>query len=289
MPRTLAAAPWVAAVALTLFVMPSRAADDPVVATVGSAKIHLSEISRTQQQLPAPYRTYPLQMLFPDLLDMVIDRHIAAVEARKQGLGNDPTVKETMARIEDQVLQRALMERYVEAKVTEEQVKARYDKMVAGIAPSDLVHARHILVESEAEAKRLIEELKKGADFAKLAEEKSTGPSKSKGGDLGYFGKGEMVPEFADAAFALKPGEITETPVQTQFGWHVIKVEDRKAAETPGFEESREELKTELTREAGAAYIRDLRIAANVERFNMDGTPMTPAAPVPAPAPAPAK
>lgn len=288
MPKTRAVAPWAAALALTLLAVPVRAADDPVVATVGSLKIHLSEINQTHQALPDPYRTYPLQMLYPELLNMVIDRHISAAEARKQGLANDPAVKETMARIEDQILQRTLIERHVQAKVTDDQVKARYDKMVAESTPSDLVHARHILVESEAEAKAIIEDLKKGADFTKLAEEKSTGPSKSKGGDLGYFGQGEMVPEFADAAFALKPGEITEKPVQTQFGWHVIKVEDRKKAETPGFEESREELKTELIREAGDAYIKELRAGAKVERFNMDGTPIA-AAPAPAQAPAPAK
>jgi peptidyl-prolyl cis-trans isomerase C len=288
MPRIHAVASLGAAVALSLFAVPSWAADDPVVATVGSTKIHLSEVTQTQQQLPDPYRTYPLQMLYPDLLDMVIDRHIAAVEARKQGLDKDPEIKETMARIEDQVLQRALLERQVDKALSDEVLKARYDKMVAETPPSDLVHARHILVESEAEAKSIIEDLNKGTDFAKLAEEHSTGPSKSKGGDLGYFAQGEMVPEFANAAFALKPGEYTKTPVQTQFGWHVIKVEDRKAAEAPSFEEARQDLKTEATREVGTAYIKELRAAAKVERFNMDGTPFTPPAPAPV-TPAPAK
>lgn len=288
MPRTFVVAPWVAAVALTLFAVPSLAADDPVVATVGTTQIHLSEVTRTQQQLPDPYRTYPLQMLYPDLLDMVIDRQIAAAEARKQGLADDPAVKETMARIEDQLLQRTLLERHVDKVLTDEVLKARYDKMVAETPPSDLVHARHILVDSEAEAKSIIEQLSKGADFIKLAEEKSTGPSKSKGGDLGYFGQGEMVPEFATAAFALKPGEVTQTPVQTQFGWHVIKVEDRKKAEAPTFEEAREELKAEATREAGGAFVKELRTTAKVERFNMDGTPFTPPAPAPI-TPAPTK
>lgn len=288
MPRTFAVAPWVAAVALTLFAVPSLAADDPVVATVGTTQIHLSEVARTQQQLPDPYRTYPLQMLYPDLLDMVIDRHIAAAEARKQGLADDPAVKETMARIEDQLLQRTLLDRHVDKVLTDEVLKVRYDKMVAETPPSDLVHARHILVDSEAEAKSIIEQLGKGADFIKLAEEKSTGPSKSKGGDLGYFGQGEMVPEFATAAFALKPGEVTQTPVQTQFGWHVIKVEDRKKAEAPTFEEAREELKAEATREVGGAFVKELRTTAKVERFNMDGTPFTPPAPAPI-TPAPTK
>lgn len=279
MPRFLAVAPWAIAGAFVLLLTPARAAEDPVVATVDGASIHLSEVERIHSQLPEQYRAYPLQMLFPDLLDMVVDRRLAADTARKQGLGNDPEVKATLARVEEDVLQRALLTRHIEKTLTDDALKAHYDKMVAGMPASELVHARHILVDSEAEAKRAIEDLKKGADFAKLAEERSTGPSKAKGGDLGFFGKDEMVPEFADAAFNLKPGETTQQPVQTQFGWHVIKVEERKAAEAPSFEDSREELKAEMSRDIGISFVKDLRDKAKVERFNMDGTPMQPATP----------
>lgn len=255
----------------------ARAADDPVVATVNGTDIHLSEVTATQQQLPEQYRSYPLQALFPDLLDMVISRQLAADEARKEGLANDPEVKATVARIEDQVLQRVLLDRYLTKQVTEEALKAAYQKMIADQPPSETIHARHILVETEAEAKQIIKELNDGADFAKLAEERSTGPSKSKGGDLGYFGKDEMVPEFSAAAFKLKPGEITQEPVKTQFGWHVIKVEDRKPADVPTFEESRDHLMSQLSREAGMKYLQSLRDKAEIKRFNMDGTPMEPA------------
>jgi len=279
MPRFLAVAPWAIAGAFVLMLTPARAADDPVVAIVDGTSIHLSEVERIHSQLPEQYRAYPLQMLFPDLLDMVVDRRIAAAAARAQGLANDPEVKATLARVEEDVLQRALLTRHIETTLTDDTLKVRYDKMVADMPASELVHARHILVDSEAEAKRAIDDIKKGADFAKLAEERSTGPSKSKGGDLGYFGQGEMVPEFADAAFKLKPGEITEQPVQTQFGWHVIKVEDRKAAEAPSFEEAREELKAEMSRDIGISFVKDLREKADVQRFNMDGTPMQPAQP----------
>lgn len=277
MPRFSAVAPWAIAGAFMLLLTPARAADDPVVAVVDGASIHLSEVERIHSQLPDQYRAYPLQLLFPDLLDMVVDRRIAAAEARKRGLDNDPEVKATLARVEEDVLQRVLVGRHIEQSLTDEALKARYDKMVADMPASELVHARHILVDSEGEAKRVIEDLKGGADFATLAEERSTGPSKSKGGDLGYFGRDEMVPEFAEAAFALQPGESTQQPVQTQFGWHVIKVEDRKAGEAPSFEDAREELKAEMSRDVGIAFVQELREGAKVERFNMDGTPMAPA------------
>lgn len=268
----------VAALAVAMIVVAApfgaaRAEDDPVVATVDGADIHLSEIDAAHQQLPQQYRGYPLKMLFPNLLEMVISRKVTADEARKEGLADDPEVKATMARIEDQVLQRALLDRYIKTKVTDEALKAAYDKMIKETPPSETVHARHILVDTEAEAKQIIKELNDGADFAKMAEEHSTGPSKSKGGDLGYFSKEEMVPEFSDAAFKLKPGEFTQEPVQTQFGWHVIKVEDRKAAEAPTFEEARDHLESELSTQAGSTYIESLVKKAQIKRFNMDGTP----------------
>jgi len=275
MPKLFALVRVAAAAAVIAFAATAaRAADDPVVATIDGSKILLSEIKRTAEQLPDPYRSYPLEMLYPDLLNMVIDRHIAAAEARKEGLADDPAVKATMARIEEQILQRALIDRHIEKQVTDAMLKAAYDKMLAESPAAETVHARHILVDSEAEAKQIIEELGKGADFAKMAEQRSTGPSKAKGGDLGYFAREEMVPEFSQAAFALKVGEITQKPVQTQFGWHVIKVEDRKTADAPTFEASREQLTAEISRDVGMAYIKDLRGKAKVERFNADGTPM---------------
>jgi len=246
---------------------------DPVVAKVNGADIHLSAVQQAHQMLPDPYRTYPLQMIFNDLLNIVIDRQIAAAEARGAGLADDPEVKEMMARIEDDILQRTLIERHIREQVTDEALHAEYDSTIAKEGGDEQVRARHILVDSEAEATQIITELKDGADFADLAAERSTGPSKSKGGDLGYFAKGEMVPEFSDAAFALEPGEITETPVQTQFGWHVIKVEDKREGEPATFEESEDQLRATLSQRVATDYAQELREQATVERFNMDGTP----------------
>lgn len=266
------------AVLLTVsgFSQDARAVDDPVVATVNGTKVMLTDVQRAHQQLPDPYRGYPINMIFGDLLNIVIDRRIAAVVARDQGLQDDDEVKETMARIEEQVLQRVLLERHIKDEITEETLRARYDKMIAGAGTSEQINARHILVESEAEAKEVVAELDGGADFAELAKKRSTGPSAPKGGDLGFFEKGQMVPEFSEAAFALKAGEYTKAPVKTQFGWHVIKLEDRRTSEPPSFEDSQEQLEAQLSQEIGGVYVTGLRDKVTIERFQMDGSPEEP-------------
>ena len=144
-------------------------------------------------------------------------------------------------------------------------MRAAYDETVASQPPVEEVHARHILVATEDEAKAVAEEIAAGADFAETAKARSTGPSGPRGGDLGWFAKGAMVPEFADAAFALKPGEVS-APVQTQFGWHVIKLEDRRVKPAPTFEEMREELTQQLQTKAAEAAVLAARESAEVER-----------------------
>ena len=149
---------------------------------------------------------------------------------------------------------RALHNGYFQSKiqpvVTEEKMKARFDAEMAGAKPEQKVSARHILVKTEEEAKAIIKELESGADFAELAKSNSTGPSGPKGGDLGEFGKGQMVPAFEAAAFALEPGAFTKSPVQTQFGFHVIKVEKRIDQPLPTFEQSKNQLQQLLLTEA---------------------------------------
>ncbi len=266
------------AIALSVgaFSVDAQAADDPIVASVNGTNVMLSDVQKAHQQLPDPYRNYPFDQIFGDLLNIVIDRRIAAVAARDQGLQDDKEVKDTMARLEEQVLQRVLLERQITKEMNEVALRASYDKMIATASTEEQVRARHILVASEDEAKKVIEELTGGADFAELAKTRSTGPSGPKGGDLGYFEKGQMVPEFSAAAYALNVGEFTKTPVKTQFGWHVIKLEDRRTSEPPSFEDSQEQLKAQLSQEIGSTYIKGLRETATIERFKMDGTPVPP-------------
>ncbi|HUN51738.1 MAG TPA: peptidylprolyl isomerase, partial [Candidatus Sulfotelmatobacter sp.] len=224
------------------------AAGDPVVAKVNNEVIHRSEVANVIAGLPDQYRAYPADALFGAVLGQMIDQRLMAEAAEAAKLADDPDVKRRIALAHDSVLQQAYISREVEKGLTEERLKAAYAKRMKEEPPQEEVHARHILVKTEAEAKELIVELQKGADFATLAKSKSTdAASNQDGGDLGYFTKDRMVPEFAEAAFAMKPGEISKTPVQTKFGWHVIKVEDRR--EGPTFEDAKEELRGEVAKQ----------------------------------------
>ena len=248
--------------------------DDPVVAIVDGAPIQRSDVEEARGRLPARMRQLPLQVVFELLRDSLINTKLVAGQAREQGLHEEEKIRRQMARTEDQILERAFLVRYIEERITEDALQERYEKLVGEMKDKEEISARHILVETEGKAREIIAELKKGEDFAELAKKRSTGPSASGGGDLGFFSADQMVPEFAKAAFALDKGEFTETPVKTQFGWHVIKVEDRRTAKPPAVEEVSKTLRAELSREIGAAYIQGLREKADVQRFNSDGSPL---------------
>src|SRR5262249_9671297 len=147
----------------------------------------------------------------------------------------------------------------------DDMLKARYQDFLKKNPPEPEVHARHILVQSEDEAKAVIKELEAGKPFEQVAAERSKGSSGQNGGGLGYFTEKDMVPEFAQAAFAMKPGEFSKTPVKTQFGWHVIKVEDRRDRQPPSFEEAKPQLENDLQQELVQALVQDLRKGAKIE------------------------
>jgi len=253
---------------------PASAEDDPVVAVVNGQKILKSHLMEAQQLLPRQYQQVPLEQIYPALVDSIIDTKLAAADARAKKLDKDADFRARMDRIEDQLLQRIVLENEMSQAISEDALKKRYDKMVAGLSDKEEVHARHILLKTEDDAKSVIQELGKGADFAELAKKKSTGPSGPNGGDLGFFGKGQMVPAFEQAAFKLKKGEVSETPVKTQFGFHVIKVEARRKAEVPKYDDVQEQLRGEISQERGSAYIEKLRADAKVTRFSIDGKPL---------------
>lgn len=251
---------------------------DPVVATVNGIPVRLSELEVAQQSLPQQYRNMPLQAVFPALLDRIIDSKLVVQEGKKTKVNEDPAFKKRMAFVEDQVLQDFWIQREIARQVTAEKLQKRYEERLKSMPSEEEVHARHILVSTEDEAKALIAEIKKGAAFDKLAKEKSTDKaSGAEGGDLGWFKKSDMVKEFADAAFALKKGELSDTPVKTQFGYHVIKLEDRRKAPPPAFEELADQLREEMAREVVTAQLDQLRSGAKIEKFNMDGSKGEPA------------
>jgi peptidyl-prolyl cis-trans isomerase C len=248
--------------------------DNPVVATVDGAPVHRAEVEAAARALPDQMRQMPMQMLYGVLLDRVIDFRLLANEAERQKVGDDPAVGPALAEARAAVLREFLIQRTIEEGLTEEKLRARYEakKAEEGFVREE-VHARHILVPTEDEAKAVIEELQGGADFGEVAQARSTGPSGPAGGDLGFISREQVVPEFAEAAFALNAGETSQEPVQTQFGWHVIDVLERRSVE-PTYDETAPQLRQELAREIVTALVEDLRSGAEIERFNMDGSPM---------------
>ena len=265
------------ALAVTLAMTPGgvRAAnDDPVVATVNGTNIHKSMLVAAQELLPQQYQKIPLMQIYPALVDTVIDMKLSAADARKKRLHETEDFKILMSRIEDQMLQRTVLQAEMDKALTEEALRNRYDDLIVDGRSSVEVHARHILVKTKEEAKAIIKELQGGANFEATAKEKSTGPSGPNGGDLGFFGKGQMVPEFEKASFSLEKGAITDEPVKTQFGWHIIKLEDRRKSEPPSFEAVKQKLQTEISQETGTNYVSGLRKEAKIERFDLDGKPL---------------
>jgi peptidyl-prolyl cis-trans isomerase C len=249
------------------------ATDDPVVAKVNGQPIYYSDLKDAAASLPASAHSMPPQALYPMLLDQMIDGRALAAEAQKTGLDKDPAVQRQIQQAIERTLETALLHKEVGPLVTDEAVRARYDQDVAGKPGAEEVHARHILVADEATAKKIIAELKKGGDFAALSKQYSTDPgAKQQGGDLGFFKKDEMVPEFAAAAFALKDNEVSPEPVQSQFGWHVIQVIERRQAPAVPFEQAREELRQKMIQENVQKAVLHARADVTVEKFNLDGS-----------------
>jgi peptidyl-prolyl cis-trans isomerase C len=256
-----------------------EAADDPVVATVNGEELRRSDLEAAAASLPEQYRQMPLPMIYDLLLDRVIDFELLANEAERLELGDEPEVQPALERARADVLRNALVQQRVLESTSEERLRERYEQLKqSDDFMREEVHARHILLESEEEAQAVIEELQGGADFAALAGERSTDPSAARNaGDLGFFAREQMVDEFAEAAFALEPGEVSPEPVQSQFGWHVIEVMDRRTVE-PSFEETEPQLRQELAREAITSLLAGLREDAEIERFGLDGSPQEPSA-----------
>ena len=267
---------------------PPAAPADPVIAKVGPDSIYASELAEAAKGLPEELRGMPATMLYPMLLDQLIDRRAIVLAARKQGLQDDPAVRKQIQRATDSVLQNTLLTRDIAPTLTEAAIEARYKATIADKPGEQEVHAAHILVPDEEKAREIIKQIDGGADFNALATENSTDPSaKANSGDLGFFKKGDMLPEFADAAFALEPGQVTQTPVKTRFGWHVIKTLEKRMAEPPPLDQVREEIRQSLIQEGVAKALASAKEGLAIEKFNQDGTPMT-AEPAASPAPAPA-
>lgn len=273
-----------AAALLVLTAQPLLAAEDnPVVAKVNGKELRRSDVVASARGLPEQYQQQ-IDVIFPALVERLIGLELLAEAGRDQKLADTAEVKALMQSYEDEAIRRVYVKRLIDSGVTEDALKKRYDDYVASRPPQTEIRARHILVKTKEEAEAIIAELDKGADFAELAKQKSTDPAAANGGDLGYFVPEEMVKPFADAAMALETGAYSKTPVQTEFGWHVIKLEDKRERKAPAFDEMKAELQSEISQEVVNKKVEELRAAAKIEMFNPDGTPMQPQAPATPPA-----
>lgn len=250
----------------------TKPAEDPVVATVNGDKIVLSEMMAVYRSLPQRLQEIPFERLYRPILEQLIAVRLLAAEGRKQKLQDTAEVKRRLLQVENQLVQQAYIDKVVAEKITDAALKARYEAFVKEYKGEEEIRASHILVKTREEAQAIISRLDKGEDFDKVAKEPQ--PPKIQAGDLGWFEKSQMVKEFADAAFALKKGEHSKAPVQTQFGWHVVKVTDRRTKPAPKFEEVQAQLREELGQQLAQEEIARLRSGAKIERFNPDGSPL---------------
>ncbi len=241
------------------------AANDPVVARVNGQAITRSQVMQVFESLPPQMRQAPLEAVMPALINEMVARKLINEAAEKAKLDGDAKVKEQLKAARETVLQQAFLERTVTTNMTDERLKKRYEELLKSQPPRDEVHARHILVATEADALAALDDVKKGADFSEVSKKRSTGPTATTGGDLGFFTKDQMVPEFAEAAFALQPGQVTQKPVKTQFGFHIIKVEARRVAPQPAFADVAEEVREILVREIIEQTVNDLKKTAKIE------------------------
>jgi peptidyl-prolyl cis-trans isomerase C len=245
--------------------LPARSEDNPVLAKVNGSEIRQSDVALAEEELGPSLAQMDPATKKDNVLGFLIDMKIVAKAAEDKKIENSDDFKRRLAFARGRLLMDSLLAGEGKAAVTDEAMKKVYEDASKQITGEQEVHARHILVETEDEAKAIKAELDKGADFAELAKKKSKDPGASDGGDLGFFTKDQMVPEFSAVAFALEPGKISD-PVKSQFGWHIIKVEEKRSRKAPDFEQVKAQIETYVTRKAQADYVAKLREAAKVER-----------------------
>jgi peptidyl-prolyl cis-trans isomerase C len=245
------------------FVPLAAAAEDAVIARVNGVDITQSDLDFARSEVGPRLGNYRPEDRKRVLLEFVIENELMAGAGEKANLNKTETFPDRVAYHERRALRDAFFDVSIAGGVSEDDAKKVYDDKIAKMKPEQQVHARHILVESELEAKEIKKRLKDGEDFAKLADEKSK-DTNAEGGDLGFFTKGQMLKPFEDAAFALDVGEISD-PVQTQFGWHIIKVEEKRAQEPPSFDQVKQAIMTQLVAQKAQTVVTGLRSDAEIE------------------------
>jgi len=251
--------------ALVLTAATTSLSQEDVVARVGGEEITKADLEFAQEELGSRFSSVSEENRSAAILAELIDIKLMANAAEANGVADDETFQRRLEFLRDQALRIVYFEQEILSKITDEEVQARYETEVAATEPEQEIRARHILLKTEEEAKAVIEELDAGADFAETAKEKSTGPTGSKGGDLGFFGKGQMVAEFYEASVALADGEYSKEPVKTQFGWHVIKREESRDRALPAFDQVKDQFRQIVLQEKYRELIDSVRADGGIE------------------------
>ena len=264
---------------------------NPTLATVNGLEVTAADVAFALETLGQALEQVPEQQRPQVALDLMVDMYVLADAAQKAGYDEDPQVTQRVEAYRMQTLRDLYMARLIEEKIGDDAVRARYEEEVGKIEPAEEVSASHILVEDEARAKELIAELNEGGDFAELAAANSKDPgSAAQGGSLGFFRRGQMVKPFEDAAFALEPGAVVEEPVQSQFGYHVIRLDERRTSEPPAFEQVSDQIRQVMIRETFVEELERLKQDASIEfaarEAGQAAAPGEEAAPEAAPEPA---
>ena len=256
------------ALLLALPIGPARSQDDPVVAKVNGVEVRQSDLAMAEEDMGQQAQALTGDARRDYLVSYVTDVILAAKAAETKKVQDQGEFKSRIAFIRNKLLMETLLQAEGKAAVTDQAMKKVYDEAVTQMGSEQEVRARHILVPTEAEAKAILAEIKKGTDFAELAKQKSKDPgAAAEGGDLGYFAKEQMVPEFAEAAYKMEKGQLSE-PVKTQFGWHIIKVEDKRTKPVPEFDKVKDQIETFVMRKAQSEFITKLRDGAKIERMD---------------------
>jgi peptidyl-prolyl cis-trans isomerase C len=261
--------------------MPKTAAEqlnieegNPVVAKLNGEEINRLDVFTYINNLPAQVRQQPVDQVFAIAQDQVINEKLLEAKSMDAGLENDPDVQAQLEQAKANIIRNIYLQNELEKRVTDERLQALYKEYTDAFQPVEEVKAAHILVDDEAKAVELIAALGGGADFATLAQENSKDGSAEQGGDLGYFAASDVVKPFGDAAFAMEAGTYSKTPVKSDFGFHIIKVEDKRMTEPESFDTLKQYLEPQLRQQLIGEIVDELREGANVELFDINGKPV---------------
>ena len=265
-PLTLAAAATLLALA-----MPAQA-EEGVAAIVNGDKIYTKDVTKAIETMEV--KGAEVEKIYPMVLEQVVNEKLIEGAVAQSKVTDSEDYKKRLEILKVQLAKQMYLENALKDKISDKAVKAEYEKFKKENKGKTEIHARHILVPTEEEAKQVVKDLEGGAKFEDLAAKRSSGPAATNGGDLGYFAEEDMVPEFSKAAFALKKGEYTKTPVKTGFGWHVIKVEDKRERSVPEQAQVEMPIRNKLGQEALVGLAQKLRADAKVETFDLKGNPL---------------